>query len=86
MNRVRTFLLCLILFWLLGFIYVFLSSTNGEESTRRKAVKNKQIAVDYYDPETVDDNVKLNFKKLLEDLHNLEVKNQKNEQIIRNLR
>jgi hypothetical protein len=81
MNKIRLFLLCLIVFWLFGFIYVFL--TSGSDRATAQQLKHADESVD---PITLDDNVRLDFKKLVNDLRVLEEKNAKNEKIISNMR
>ena len=90
MNKIRSFLLCLIIFWLFGFIYVFLTSGADRETAQKLQYKEAngkaESAAEYYDPKNLDDKVRLDFKKIVNDLRVLEAKNAKNDEIIKSLR
>lgn len=64
---------------------------SSDETSRRSVITNMDEseiagAAEYYDANKVNKNVRLNFKKVVEELKMLEIKNQKNEQIIKSLR
>ena len=83
MKHVKLFLLGLILFWLVGFIYVFLTGSNSDKYTLTNG--DLKAAVSYFEKGELRDKTNLNFKQLLNDLRLLEEKNQKNELIIQKL-
>ena len=83
MKHVKLFLLGLILFWLVGFIYVFLTGSNSDKYTLTNG--DLKAAVAYFEKGELNDKTNLNFKQLLSDLRLLEEKNQKNEMIIQKL-
>jgi hypothetical protein len=95
MNYVKIFLFGLISFWLLGFLYVFLTGVNNENNTNNDAdkeanqidltEKNLIASVDYFEEKELKTKANFKFKKLINDLQKLEIKNQKNEIIIKNL-
>jgi uncharacterized protein HemX len=90
MNNVKKFLFAVILFWILGFLYVFFASGNRESSSKHRTINENEAnqldaSVDYFDNNELSDKFNRNFKQLVDQLHKLEVRNEKNEQTIKQL-
>ena len=88
MNKIRVFLCCLMFCWFLGFLYMFSSSSDSWQKHKvdRKRSGEALAEVEYYEVNKDDGAVKLNFKKLISELHELELKNKHNEDTIAKLR
>ena len=79
MNYLKYFLFSLILLWLLGFIYVF-KSGNYSSGSANKNGNEDDDADSFYQRRS-----RSEFKRLEEELQRLEMKNKKNELIIKSL-
>ena len=84
MNYLKYFLFSLILLWLLGFFYVFKSGNYGSESSPNVANRNLNEDDDT-DSSVYNRRSSIQLKRLEEELQRLEMKNKKNELIIKQL-
>jgi hypothetical protein len=86
MNKIKKFLFGLIIFWFLGFIYVFVVN-RPPAGAAKQASGELAAVVEYHDSDKkLDQAIRLNFETLVNKLKDLEKKNEENEALIRNLK
>ena len=85
MNYLKYFLFSLISLWLLGFFYVFRIENYGSDINHNSVNRNFKEGDDT-DSFIYHSRSRIEFKRLEEELQRLEIKNQKNELIIKTLK
>lgn len=92
MKKIKKFLFGLIIFWFVGFIFLFMINSGRSDPITNQTKKEKLIQedlsaiIEYYESSKIDQYSKENFEALIKKLTVLERKNANNEQMIKRLK